>query len=110
MASVRQHTGASAGGWGCTIEQYRSKEVGYCFGLFGPHISGQSSNFRKLLTVYRGLRECRRRPKDADHIQAVANTDNSVSALAIQRRADGKKQEGNWLIAVSRLSPRPIFV
>jgi hypothetical protein len=36
--SIRQHTDASAGGWGCTIEQYRSKKIDYCFGLFGPHI------------------------------------------------------------------------
>ena len=81
--SIRQHTDASAGGWGCTIEQYRSKKIDYCFGLFGPHISEQSSNFRELLTVYRGLRECRRRFKAATHIQVVAYTDNSVSASCI---------------------------
>jgi hypothetical protein len=81
--SIRQHTDASAGGWGCTIEQYRSKKIDYCFGLFGPHISEQSSNFRELLTVYRGLRECRRRFKAAAHIQVVAYTDNSVSASCI---------------------------
>ena len=83
VISLRQHTDASAGGWGCTIEQYHSREVAYCFGLFGPHISEQSSNFRELLTVYKGLRECRQRYPEAAHIQVVAYTDNSVSASCV---------------------------
>jgi site-specific DNA-cytosine methylase len=81
--SVRQHTDASSGGWGCTIEQYQSATVGYSFGLFTRQVSEQSSNFRELLTVYQGLRECRRRYPQAAHIHVVAYTDNSVSASCV---------------------------
>jgi hypothetical protein len=81
--TTKQHTDASGGGWGCTIERYHAPGVDYHFGIWPKHISDCSSNLRELLTIYRGLQLCRARYPDAKHLHVVAYTDNAVSASAI---------------------------
>ena len=83
VVTIKQHTDASGGGWGCTIERYHTPGVDYHFGIWPKHISDCSSNLRELLTIYRGLQLCRARYPDARHIHVVAYTDNAVSASAI---------------------------
>jgi hypothetical protein len=83
VVTIKQHTDASGGGWGCTIERYHTPGVDYHFGIWPKHISDCSSNLRELLTIYRGLQLCRARYPEAKHLHVVAYTDNAVSASAI---------------------------
>ena len=83
VVTLKQHTDASGGGWGCTIERYHTPGVDYHFGIWPRHISDCSSNLRELLTIFRGLKLCRERYPEAPHLHVVAYTDNAVSASAV---------------------------
>jgi hypothetical protein len=81
--ALRQHSDASGGGWGCTTEEYGTGVVDYIYGLFTPELPAHTSNYRELLTVYAGLRRSRELHSGGEHLNAVAYTDNSVSATCV---------------------------
>jgi hypothetical protein len=82
---IKQHTDASGDGWDCTLEEYGSGVVEYCYGNFTSHLSSHTSNFCELFTIYKGLRECRELHPERVHLRIIAYTDNAVAASCVNK-------------------------